>query len=85
VAAASSAGEALDAAALRPPAAAIIELALPDADGVDVCRQLRAWSAIPVIVLSAVDEEDEKVRALDAQQYAMRRGDGATRRQHARA
>ncbi len=66
VAVAASAEEALDAAALRPPAAAIIELALPDADGVDLCRQLREWSAIPIIVLSAIDEEHHKVRALNA-------------------
>ena len=66
VAVAASAEEALDAAALRPPAAAIIELALPDADGVDLCRQLREWSLIPVIVLTAVDEEHHKVRALNA-------------------
>jgi two-component system KDP operon response regulator KdpE len=61
-----SAEEALDSAALRPPAAVIVELVLPDADGVDLCRDLRAWSAIPLIILSAVDEEHEKVRALDA-------------------
>jgi two-component system KDP operon response regulator KdpE len=66
VAVAASAEEALDAAALRPPAAAIVELALPDADGVELCRQLREWSAIPLIVLSAIDEEHHKVRALNA-------------------
>jgi len=44
----------------------IVELALPDADGVELCRQLREWSAIPVIVLSAIDEEHHKVRALNA-------------------
>jgi len=44
--------KALDAAALRPPAAAIVELALSGADGVDLCRQLRKWSGIPPIVLS---------------------------------
>ena len=63
---AGSVEEALDAAALRPPAAAILELALPDADGVDLCRQLREWSAIPLIVLSAIDDEYHKVRALNA-------------------
>jgi two-component system KDP operon response regulator KdpE len=66
VQAAASAAGALEAAALRPPAAAIIELALPDADGMDLCRQLREWSAIPLIVLSAIDEEHHKVRALNA-------------------
>jgi two-component system, OmpR family, KDP operon response regulator KdpE len=58
--------EALDAAALRPPAAAIVDLVLPDGDGIDVTRSLREWSTMPILVLSAVGEEDEKVRALDA-------------------
>jgi two-component system, OmpR family, KDP operon response regulator KdpE len=58
--------EALDAAAVRPPDAAIIDLVLPGIDGIEVTRQLRDWSAIPVIVLSAVGEEDQKVRALEA-------------------
>jgi two-component system KDP operon response regulator KdpE len=57
---------ALDAAALRPPDAAIIDLMLPDGSGVDVTRQLREWSEMPILVLSAVAEEDEKVRALEA-------------------
>jgi two-component system, OmpR family, KDP operon response regulator KdpE len=58
--------EALDRAAVRPPDAAIIDLILPDIDGVEVCRRLREWSSVPIIVLSAVGEEDEKVRALEA-------------------
>jgi two-component system KDP operon response regulator KdpE len=66
VQATASAEQALDAAALHPPAAAIVELALPDADGVDLCRQLPEWSALPLIVLSAIDEEHDKVRALNA-------------------
>jgi two-component system, OmpR family, KDP operon response regulator KdpE len=61
-----TAEEALDAAATRPPDAAIVDLVLPDGDGVEVCRQLREWSEMPIIVLSAVGEEDEKVRALEA-------------------
>ena len=63
---AATAAEALDKAAVRPPHAAIIDLVLPDGDGVEVCRQLREWTAIPIIVLSAVGEEDQKVRALEA-------------------
>ncbi len=63
---AQSAKEALDAAAMRPPGAAIIDLVLPDGDGVDVCRQLREWSQMPIIVLSALGEEDVKIAALDA-------------------
>jgi len=58
--------EALDRAAIRPPDAAIIDLVLPDGDGVEVCRRLRDWSDMPIIVLSAVGEEDAKVDALAA-------------------
>ena len=58
--------EALDRAAVRPPQAAIVDLMLPDMDGVEVTRNLRAWSEMPVIVLSAVGEEEQKVRALQA-------------------
>jgi two-component system KDP operon response regulator KdpE len=56
--------EALDAAAVSPTDAAIIDLLLPDGDGIELCRQLREWSSMPIIVLSAVGDEDEKVRAL---------------------
>jgi two-component system KDP operon response regulator KdpE len=57
---------ALDQAAVRHPAAGIIDLVLPDLDGIEVCRRLRDWSAMPLIVLSAVGDEDAKVRALAA-------------------
>jgi two-component system KDP operon response regulator KdpE len=63
---AETAEEALNHAALRPPDAAIIDLVLPDGTGIDVCRTLREWSEIPIIVLSAVGEEDVKVDALAA-------------------
>jgi two-component system, OmpR family, KDP operon response regulator KdpE len=63
---AATAEEALDQAAVRPMDAAIIDLVLPDGNGVDVARRLREWSSMPIIVLSAVGEEAEKVRALDA-------------------
>jgi two-component system KDP operon response regulator KdpE len=63
---AETAEEALDRAALRRPDAAIIDLVLPDGSGTDVCRQLRRWSAMPIIVLSAVGDEDAKVEALAA-------------------
>jgi two-component system KDP operon response regulator KdpE len=66
VVATATAEEALDAAAVHPPAAAIIDLILPDGDGVEVCRRLREWSEMPIIVLSAVGEEAQKIRALDA-------------------
>jgi two-component system, OmpR family, KDP operon response regulator KdpE len=64
--AAETASEALDLAAVRPPQAAIVDLVLPDQDGVEVTRSLRAWSEMPILVLSAVGEETHKVRALDA-------------------
>ena len=63
---AATAAEALAAAALREPEAVILDLVLPDRSGTEVCRELRTWSAVPVIVLSAVGDEDEKVAALDA-------------------
>ncbi len=63
---ASSGEEALDRAAVRPPAAAILDLMLPDLDGVEVTKRLREWSEMPIIVLSAVGEEEAKVRALAA-------------------
>lgn len=58
--------EALDRAAVRPPQAAIVDLMLPDLDGVEVTRSLREWSEMPILVLSAVGDEEQKVRALEA-------------------
>jgi two-component system, OmpR family, KDP operon response regulator KdpE len=63
---AETAREALDVAALKRPDAAIVDLVLPDRDGVEVCRALREWSRMPILVLSAVGDEDDKVRALEA-------------------
>jgi two-component system, OmpR family, KDP operon response regulator KdpE len=53
-------------AATRKPDLVIVDLGLPDADGLDVIRELRGWSDLPVIVLSARTQESEKVAALDA-------------------
>ncbi|RNL40688.1 response regulator [Paraeggerthella hongkongensis] len=50
----------------QPPDLAILDLGLPDGDGVDVIRTLRGWSSLPVIVLSARLEDADKVEALDA-------------------
>ncbi len=44
----------------------MLDLVLPDGDGVAVCRDIRRWSKLPILVLSAVGDEREKVRALDA-------------------
>ena len=66
VAPATNAQEALDSAAVQSPSAAIVDLMLPDGDGVEVCRALREWSDMPIVVLSAIGEEAEKVRALNA-------------------
>ncbi len=63
---AETAAEALDLAAVRPPEAAIVDLVLPDSDGIEVTRTLRQWSEMPILVLSAVGEEEQKVRALEA-------------------
>jgi two-component system KDP operon response regulator KdpE len=53
-------------AGTRRPDLVILDLGLPDGDGVDFIRELRAWSAIPVIVLSARSSENDKILALDA-------------------
>ena len=57
--------EALDAVSVRPPDAMVLDLVLPDGSGVDVTSEVRTWSNLPIIVLSAVGDEREKVRALD--------------------
>jgi len=63
---ATTAADALAAAAMRPPDAVILDLLLPDGRGTDVARELRGWSTAPILVLSAVGDEAEKVAALDA-------------------
>jgi two-component system KDP operon response regulator KdpE len=63
---AATAADALAAAPLRPPDAVILDLLLPDGSGRDVCRELRTWSTAPIILISAVGDDDEKIAALDA-------------------
>jgi two-component system KDP operon response regulator KdpE len=60
----SGAQEALDRAALTAPHIAIIDLVLPDDHGIELCRRLREWSAMPILVLSALDDEPTKIEAL---------------------
>ena len=63
---ASTAREALQLASSHNPELVILDLGLPDGDGLEVTRNLRAWSAVPIIVVSARGREDDKVLALDA-------------------
>jgi two-component system KDP operon response regulator KdpE len=57
--------EGLAEAAIRAPDVIILDLGLPDLDGLEVCRRIRTWSSVPIIVLSADGSEDRKVDALD--------------------
>ncbi len=57
--------QAIRLAAQQPPDLVILDLGLPDADGQDILRQLREWLRAPIIVLSARDQEQQKVTALD--------------------
>jgi len=57
---------ALAQALLRLPDAVVLDLVLPDRSGIEVCRELRTWTRIPILILSVVGEEEEKVEALDA-------------------
>jgi two-component system KDP operon response regulator KdpE len=56
---------ALDAVAVDPPDLVVLDLGLPDIDGIEVTRRLRAWSEVPIIVLSAEGSDHRKVLALD--------------------
>lgn len=63
---ASTGREAIDLAAAERPALIVLDLGLPDLSGLDVCREIRTWSSVPVIVLSARHSDQEKVALLDA-------------------
>lgn len=57
--------EGLQIAAAQPPDLIILDLGLPDFDGQDVLQQLREWYTAPIIILSARDQEPQKIKALD--------------------
>jgi two-component system KDP operon response regulator KdpE len=63
---AESAKDAIVAATTRSPELILLDLGLPDADGIDLTRKIREWSRTPIIVISARGREDDKVAALDA-------------------
>jgi two-component system KDP operon response regulator KdpE len=56
---------AIDSVALEAPDVIVLDLGLPDIDGIEVCRRVRQWSDVPIVVLSAEGSDDRKVRALD--------------------
>src|SRR3954462_5946682 len=62
---ASSGREAIQHALSYLPDVVILDLGLPDTNGVKVLEELRKWSSVPVVILSVQDDEDEKVNALD--------------------
>ena len=61
-----TAAEAVQLSATRNPDMILLDLGLPDGDGVEVIRQVRLWTETPIIVISARDEEADKIEALDA-------------------
>ena len=66
VIAAGTAAEAVNLAATQNPDMILLDLGLPDADGVEVIRKIRLWTETPIIVISARDEDTDKIEALDA-------------------
>ena len=63
---ATTAAEGMDLVAVSKPVLVILDLGLPDTPGIQVCRDIREWSAVPILVLSAHDSDHEKVALLDA-------------------
>jgi two-component system KDP operon response regulator KdpE len=62
---ASTGNQGISQAAVGAPDVIVLDLGLPDMDGLEVCRRIRQWSAVPIIVLSADGTEDRKIAALD--------------------
>jgi two-component system KDP operon response regulator KdpE len=63
---AETASDGLSETAISRPDVVVLDLGLPDLDGVEVCRRIRTWSDVPIVVLSADGTEDRKVEALEA-------------------
>lgn len=63
---AGTAAAGIDLVAAEQPGLVVLDLGLPDAEGIDVCRELRGWCAAPILVLSARHSDAEKVELLDA-------------------
>lgn len=63
---ASTGGEGIDQAIRHQPDLVLLDLGLPDIDGLEVLRRLREWSQVPVIIVSVRGREDDKIKALDA-------------------
>jgi two-component system, OmpR family, KDP operon response regulator KdpE len=63
---AATGNEALQVITLNRPDLVILDLGLPDMDGVEVTRRVREWSTVPIIILSVREQEDDKIAALDA-------------------
>ena len=63
---AATSAEAVALATSRPPELVLLDLGLPDEDGIDLTRRLREWSRVPIIVISARGREEDKVAVLDA-------------------
>ena len=58
--------EAIQAVPINRPDLIVLDLGLPDLDGIDVTRTLREWTEIPIVILSVRDQESDKIAALDA-------------------
>lgn len=57
--------EAIEAVALSPPTVVVLDLGLPDIDGLEVCREVRSWSQVPIVVITADGTEDRMITAFD--------------------